>query len=121
MRPSGACEEGGFPHADRATAFDVYEIPWDGSTPVTAAQLSRAEIAPLLDPLEGAGVSFRGLEQAVPQEEIVRQLKGTMASKFVYEAAVPTAPVVEETATEEAPAAEASAEAPAEDTPAEAE
>lgn len=61
------------------------------------------------------------VKKAVPQEEIVRQLKGTMASKFVYEAAVPTAPVVEETATEEAPAAEASAEAPAEDTPAEAE
>ena len=61
------------------------------------------------------------VKKAVPQEEIVRQLKGTMASKFVYEAAVPTAPVVEETAAEEAPAAEASAEAPAEDTPAEAE
>ena len=56
-----------FTRADRATVFDVYEIPWDGA-PV-ATQLSRAEITPLLDTLEGAGVSFRGLEQAVPQEE----------------------------------------------------
>ena len=69
MRPSGACEEGGFPHADRATAFDVYEIPWDGSAPVTAAQLSRAEIAPLLDALDTARAGFRGFESVVPQEE----------------------------------------------------
>ena len=66
MRPSGACEEGGFPHADRATVFDVYEIPWDISAPVTAAQLSRAEIAPLLDT---ARAGFRGFEIVVPQEE----------------------------------------------------
>ena len=99
MRPSGACEEGGFPHAAVVGApvpgsglpgvagghagipavagvlravhpvFDVYEIPWDISAPATAAQLSRAEIAPLLDALDTARVGFRGFEGGVPQEE----------------------------------------------------
>lgn len=46
------------------------------------------------------------VKNTVPREEIVRQLKGNMAAKFVYDAAVATAPVAEE-----APAAEA---APAE-------
>ena len=58
-----------FTHADRATVFDVYEIPRDTSAPVTAAQLSRAEIAPLLDALDTARVGFRGFEGVVPQEE----------------------------------------------------
>ena len=58
-----------FTHADQAATYDVYEIPWKISAPVTAAQLSRAEIAPLLDVLEGAHVGFRGFERAVPQEE----------------------------------------------------
>ena len=52
------------------------------------------------------------VKKTVPREEIVRQLKGNMAAKFVYDAAVATAPVAEEApAAEAAPAAE---EAPAE-------
>ena len=52
------------------------------------------------------------VKKTVPREEIVRQLKGNMAAKFVYDAAVATAPVAEEAPTAEAaPAAE---EAPAE-------
>ena len=58
-----------FTHADQATTFDMHEIPREISAPVTAAQLSRAEIAPLLDALDSARVSFRGFERAVPQEE----------------------------------------------------
>ena len=41
------------------------------------------------------------VKSAVPQEEIVHQLKGNMASKLVYDAAVAVAPVAEE---EKAPA-----------------
>lgn len=55
------------------------------------------------------------VKKTVPREEIVRQLKGNMAAKFVYDAAVATAPV----AAEEAPAAEAAPAA--EEAPAEAE
>ena len=52
------------------------------------------------------------VKKTVPREEIVRQLKGNMAAKFVYDAAVATAPVADEApAAEAAPAAE---EAPAE-------
>ena len=52
------------------------------------------------------------VKKTVPREEIVRQLKGNMAAKFVYDAAVATAPVAEEApAAEATPAAE---EAPAE-------
>lgn len=52
------------------------------------------------------------VKKTVPREEIVRQLKGNMAAKFVYDAAVATVPVAEEApAAEAAPAAE---EAPAE-------
>ena len=52
------------------------------------------------------------VKKTVPREEIVRQLKGNIAAKFVYDAAVATAPVAEEApAAEAAPAAE---EAPAE-------
>jgi trigger factor len=45
------------------------------------------------------------IKKAVPEEEIVRQLRTTQASKLVYDAAVATAPVAEE-----APAAEETAE-----------
>lgn len=51
------------------------------------------------------------IKSAVPEEEIVHQLRTTMASKLVYEAAVATAPAAKEAAAEEAPAAEETADA----------